>query len=294
MKSFLKFLAVVAVISFLSVALTPWLYDVLPWRFKFERIFNRLIMIGTITTVVFFVRIRADTLKRYGLWWDGKRSAIYLLQGFGLGFGALALLAAFKITLGLGSWTPAAYSAGFYFGKILVLLATGFLIGTIEEFFFRGFIFNTFKEKFRWNLPLCIVGTNLFYALVHFVSFKKPFIDSDPNWHDSLKLLWYPFLQLAYFQAYWHEAVGLFVFGILLNYIVLRTRSLYPAIALHAGCVFFIKLDGLLMQFTNQNVILFSSAKMYDGLMGWLVLGSMIGIAKIIFHKQEAERINAP
>lgn len=291
MKAFLKLLAVIAAIVFLSVVLTPWLYDVLPWRFKFERIFNRLIMIGTLISVVLFVRIRADTLKRYGLWWEGKRSGVYLWQGFSLGFGVLVLLAVLKITLGLGTWAPAAQPFGFYLGKVLMILATAFLIGLIEEFFFRGFVFNAFKTKFGWNLPLSILVTNLFYAIVHFVSFQKPFIGGDPNWHDSLKLVWYPFFQLAYFPSFWHEAVGLFIFGILLNAIVVRTGSLYPAIALHAGCVFFIKMDGLLMHFTNQNVIFYSSSKMYDGFLGWLALGAMLWSVSFVFHKREAERM---
>ena len=56
MKKFLKFIGVFGGILLLSAFLAPILYDFFQTfhPYKFERIFNRLVMIGTLVAAVFF------------------------------------------------------------------------------------------------------------------------------------------------------------------------------------------------------------------------------------------------
>ena len=67
----LSFLAVLA----LAVILSPLIYPHL--HFKFERIFNRIVMIGVLVCVAIFVRIRKETFSEYGLLW--KKESLRLL-----------------------------------------------------------------------------------------------------------------------------------------------------------------------------------------------------------------------
>ena len=151
-------------------------------------------------------------------------------------------------------------------------LGAGFLIAVIEEFFFRGFIYRSLSDNGRRRIFLAYLGTSAFYALVHFVSFEKPFVDATPDTLDALRLAAAPFMSLLKFQQYWPEALGLLLFGLVLNHASVTAGSLYPAIGLHAGCVFYVKSDELFLSFLNTNRLVFASGKFYDGLLGWIFM----------------------
>jgi membrane protease YdiL (CAAX protease family) len=285
MKSFLKFAGIFGGIILLSALLAPPLHDILPY--KFERIFNRLVMVFTLIAIVFFVRISPQTFAKYGLNWTPLSPKMIGL-GFGTGVLILCALTVLKIGAGVAYWNMDVLPASRWLYKFAVILPTAFLIGVIEEFFFRGFIYKFFRERVRWNAVTAVVVTSIFYSLIHFVSEKKPFIGPDPNFKDALTLATAPFLSLAEWQTYWRDAVGLFCFGLVLNRMAIRTASLYLSIGLHAGCVFFVKLDGLFVEFLNNHPFLWGSAKMYDGLIGWgflLLMGVFLEFALNRFCK---------
>ncbi len=269
MKSFLKFVLIVAVIVLLSAFLAPLLFKILP--FKFERIFNRLIMIGSLASIFIFVRFKMDWLKDYGLAWK-KDSLPFFGKAFLCAWGILVLLSATKVVLGVSGWQPRDFPFLTFATRIVTDLFAGLLIGVIEEFFFRGFVFRSFLNRFKWPVVPAVIAANIFYSVVHFVSVKKPPIGPNPDFFDSLKLVAAPFASLAEWQTLWPAAVGLFIFGLILNHVVIRTGSLYPAIGLHAGAVFFIKSDALLVDSIKGTTLLFGSAKAYDGMLGWAFL----------------------
>ena len=291
MKSFIKFIVIFGGILLLSAFLAPILYEFLPKLFqlfgwdkvyKFERIFNRLVMIGSLAGVIFFVRIKKETLIKYGLNWNNNNLGL-LSKSFGFGFLILVLLVLFEIVTGNAIWVSREISAWKWIERLGVSLFACFLIGVIEEFFFRGFIFQTFKNKFRWSVVISVIVTSVFYSLIHFVSAKKPFIGADPVFFDSLRLIAAPFKSFANFPEFWPAAVGLFIFGLILNDLVIRTGSLYPAIGLHAGCVFFIKIDGLFIHFFDYDPFIWGSKKMYDGMIGWVFLLMLWLVARKFF-----------
>lgn len=292
MKSFLRFVLILAGIALISAALAPVLHTFLPY--KFERIFNRIMMIGTLLAVGLFVRIRYETLQQYGLVWKNRISLSYFFTGFVTGVTALGLLAGLKILLGQAVWAPADLSLGALFLKMAGVFGAAILIGVIEEFFFRGFVFQSLKRYSFLKTAGSVGITSLFYSLLHFVSFKKIYIGSNPDFFDGLKLIVAPFLSIKHFALFWHEAFGLFVFGIVLNLIAIKSRSLYPAIGLHAGCVFFVKMDGTFLNDLTKNVYFFSSSKMYDGLLGWVFL---IGIGwvlhRLLRHADSSIKLNS-
>ncbi len=279
MKKILKFFGRLGAIFLLSAVLAPLLFPHLP--FKFERIFNRLVMIFTLTAVLLFVRVRREDLPRFGIAWDSRGPAQFL-TAFLFSTAVLSGLLLFFVQVRYAAWAPHSFSAAVWVGKFALALGTALLVGILEEFFFRGFIFQTvnglFKQDFRkapFSLPALGASallTNIFYSLLHFTSSNKPFIGPSPTFRDSLRLICAPFQSYGHWETLWPAALGLFLFGLVLTYLVLRSGTLYPAIGLHAGCIFFIKLEGSFADFTNTPALLLGSAKLYDGVIGWGVL----------------------
>ncbi len=275
MKNLFKSILVFGAILLVSAALSPLLHQFLPY--KFEKIFNRLVMIFSLTALVVFLKGRQVRLSEYGLNWHGQPAGKFILTGFLTGVLVLVIFSLVKVTAGQAVWIKPETGFIQWGCRLVGALGAAFLIAIIEECFFRGFIYQTLSRRGQRLISLACGITSLFYALVHFVSFEKPFVDSTPGFIDGLRLVAAPFLSLLQFGHYWPEALGLFIFGLVLNHAAVQSCSLYPSIGLHAGCVFYVKTDALFLAFKNGNRLLFSSAKFYDGLLGWFFL-SVIGI----------------
>jgi len=274
MKGFLKFIAAFAGILLLSAVLAPLFYDFFQMfhPYKFERIFNRIVMILSLVAVACFVRVKKETLTSYGVVWK-PQSFRLLGKGFMAGVLVLGLVGALKVLFGQAVFAPESLSWGGWIVKFSLALMTALLIGAMEEFFFRGFIFRSLMHLLKNRVFLSVILTTSFYAIIHFIGTKKIFVDSSPNFIDGLRLVGAPFLSLAQWPKFWPEAVGLFLFGLALNGAAYRSGSLYPAIGFHAGCVFFVRLDDAFLQFHTDRTWFWGSKVLYDGFMGWLFLG---------------------
>lgn len=283
MRAFLKFTAVFAAILLASAVLAPWLYTFLPY--KFERIFNRLVMIFSLAAMLIFLRGKKLRFQDYGLRWS-VHSRYLLLAGFLTGLAVLTVFSIVKVAAGQAAWAHPGWMS--IVARLTAALGSAFLIAVIEEFFFRGFIFKTFCN-WRWHLVLSVLVTSVFYSLVHFVSFEKPFVDSTPTVLDSLRLIAAPIASLFQFSRYWPEAVGLFLFGVVLNLTALRSGSLLASIGLHAGCVFYVKTDDLFLNFYEKNRLLYASGKFYDGILGWVFIVIIGFILWYLIRKQHKE-----
>ena len=67
---------------------------------------------------------------------------------------------------------------------------------------------------------------------------------------------------------------------------MLRAGSLYPAMGVHAGCVFFLKLDGKFVEFLhNDSVPFWGSTQIYDGMLGWVFLVLLGGVSILSVKK---------
>lgn len=282
MKSFLKFLAITFGILLLSSILAPILVDFLP--FKFEKIFNRLIMIFTLAAVAIFVRLDLKKVRDYGLRW-GNESLQQLWLGFGGGILLLVLVTLAKMSAKMAYWDVSDFSIGVWIYKYAIILLTAFFIGALEEFFFRGMVYKSLTENAKWRMFWAVFLTSLFYSLLHFVNVQKPYIGENPQFFDSLRLIAAPFRSFLNWQEYWRAAIGLFIFGIVLNLAAIQTRALWMSIGLHAGCVFFIKIDGSYVEILNDSPLIWGSGKMYDGLVGWIGLG-LLGIFLSLLNRK--------
>jgi membrane protease YdiL (CAAX protease family) len=295
MKGFLKFAVIFAGILLLAAFLAPILYDWLPKFlqifgvdkiYKFERIHNRIVMIASLIAVAIFVRVKKETLKQYGILWRPQSPGL-LAAGLLTGVLTLGAVSALRVFSGHAVWAPEALPWTGFAAKIAVALATGLLVGAMEEFFFRGFIFRSLMKVFRDGVFLSVLVTTAFYAVIHFIGMKKIFIGSDPGFVDGLRLIGAPFLSLAAWPKFWPQAVGLFLFGLALITAVYRSGSLYPAIGLHAGCVFFVRLDDLFIK-AGGKTLLWGSKIIYDGVVGWVFLILLAVFAWVLFKPKGA------
>jgi membrane protease YdiL (CAAX protease family) len=114
--------------------------------------------------------------------------------------------------------------------------ATAAAVPLIEEPYFRGALFGLLRKALSWRRALLFLS--IFFAVLHFIKPEPgtPRI-TDVHWYSGLSLVPKLFWQ---FGDPTRVALGwatLFIVGWILGYTVVRTRSLYMAIGLHAGWV---------------------------------------------------------
>ncbi|MCM8776471.1 MAG: CPBP family intramembrane metalloprotease [Candidatus Omnitrophica bacterium] len=290
MRTMIKLIAILLVILLLSAALAPAFYQLFDRQFKFEKVFKRLIMIFTLVATVLFVRVNPKELLSYGLTWK-KDSLKLILTAFAGGVLTLMLLTVVRVRMGAAVWSiDEPWSWGWTLRSV-GFLGAAFLIGVIEEFFFRGFIYVSLKDRLLWGWIPSLVATNLFYSFVHFTNYYKPFIGRDPTFFDSFRLVAVPFVTFWNWHPIFPEALGLFLFGILLTTLVIRSKSLYPAIGFHAGCVFFIKSDGFFVHPVNMQSLVFGTEKLVDGILAWIFLIVLIWLVRRTKTMQSSIRL---
>jgi membrane protease YdiL (CAAX protease family) len=270
---------VIIAILVLSTVLTPLVHAALnPW-FKFEKIFNRLVMLFALIAAACFVRVRHESWQGYGF--DFKQPVRRLAAyGFLMGF-----LMVFLITVYETAFGPRHLREPIFFSDILQRFLKGFAsgaaVGIAEEFFFRGFLFIQLEKK--WKTQAALILTSAFYSLSHFFDNGQIFIPSKPDLGDAVRLL------LGYLEPFalrpleiLPEFIGLFLFGILLSLAFLRTgRSLFVPIGIHAGSVFCIKFQNAFLRKGDETFSLWlGSAPHYDGLFEWLFL---LGICALLY-----------
>ena len=279
MSKMFKFFIVVIVIFILSVVLTPLVHGLFPFL-KFEKIFNRLVMIFAVLSAVLFVvapKVRKGghfleekTWHEYGFDFSVPWKKLFCC-GFLLGAATVSLMVLVEVKFGLvpnrGSITPLKIFFWFMRG-----IMSGVAVGIIEEFFFRGFVYRMFHRKF--NVWVSIILASVFYSLVHFLNNGQIFIPAHPTLGDAVMLL------LGYLEPFakrphdiLFEAIGLFLFGIILNLAFVYTRSLFFSIGIHAGVVFLIKFQHAFVGSAPEVYHPFyGNTPYYDGPFEWLVL----------------------
>lgn len=280
MKKLWKALVTMMVLIVLSAWLAPMVHGALP-MFKFEKVLNRFLMISAVIVCFSFVRIGRLFFVECGLIKHRNRVREWA-SGFGIALLVLALLLALEISLGALGWKD---DLNLTVRFILSIALTGVLVGAFEEFFFRGFAY----LKLRNRMPLwpALIVTNLIYSAAHFVKGGRPFIDSTPTWVDSFRVMGASFQNFVNWQANWPGFVGLFLFGMVLSFSFLRTKSLFAAMGLHAGAVFFLKLTSrLCVVDPAASSLIFGGKGFYSGFLGWAFIG-LIGVLVYLILSSE-------
>jgi membrane protease YdiL (CAAX protease family) len=270
------FLAVAAVVLVSSAVLAPLIARVLPY--PFPRVLTRVLMIEAILAVAVFVRFRREMFVRFGLAWL-PGSGRQLGTGFVAGLAGLILFGLVSVTVGNAVPAPRLVGWAGWGDRIAGGLVTSILVGGLEEFFFRGFVFTWFRDRHcRGRALPAAIAASVAYAVVHFLHPQESTISATPGVADSVRLILAPLQSLADWAPRWPAGVGLLLFGLVLNYCRIRTGALYQSIGLHAGCVAFLRVSDLFLEFGPTGGVLWSTKLVYDGAVCWLFL-LLIGLS---------------
>jgi len=263
-----------------SVYLTPVFHSFLP-MFKFEKIFNRLIMIFTIAAAAIFVLRQQRKNKKANAGRNFWREIGFdfsapwfrlFLYGFLCGSFAVAFIVLSEVVCG-PRYLRHPIEIQDIVERFFKGLLSGVIVGIIEEFFFRGFIFGYLKK--RLPIFLAILLASALYSMTHFFDNGQVFIPQNPSIGDAFRLL------VGYLEPFvnqWPEIfpqfMGLFIFGIILCFSFLRSKSLFLSIGLHAGVVFAIKFQHSFAREPLEGVVypFFGKSPDYDGSFEWATL----------------------
>jgi len=283
-KTVLGFLVGFILVMVLSAFLAPWLATFLP--FKFDRILRRCIMIGTLLLVARLIWARRkETWGRFGLAWNTERGRL-LIAGFLAGVVLIGGMSLLQWALGVRFFQLYESDLWHWIGLVFKGLGAGVLIGILEELFFRGFLFVTVKDF--WSTPVSLVVTNVIYAQTHFFPKEKVFIAGEPTFYDSFRIYAKMFPPPWETPERFLALLGLFFFGLILSFVFLRAGSLFPAMGIHAGAVFSLKLSRrFIPEMSDKMGILSGTKNLYDGIAGLAVLVALSLVAGWRFRFSE-------
>ena len=167
-------------------------------------------------------------------------------------------------------------------GQMMFLLASSLLaavaLGLAEETIFRGLLLRMFYTAMRpWS---AIIGSAFVFAALHF----KEIPDQVWSRGDTVDLstgievgVWTVLGPVHGFDPVMF--LNLFLTGIILSVVFLKTGSLWPCIGLHGGWVFYrLAYSRCINLGMNESNILLGSEKIVDGLAATVVLAVMAAI----------------
>ena len=248
----------------------------------FDNFGKRLAMLAILLTIVAILKFRG-LLDYNNVGWSVNKNQTrrrLLFYGFVVGIAMMLPVAGlFHLSeLRVFNLSPS-FAWDTFVVKLASLLLAAFAVSLIEETFFRGVLFEGFlKDK----APLsAILFTALFFALIHFARIKGSELPADAPWYygsvilaDSISAHWD--------GNYFSTALSLFLAGILLGIVRLKTANVWACIGIHSGWILTLKVDKKLSSFNKQSDWDFLVGP-YDFYNGWATAGWLTVIFLIYF-----------
>lgn len=168
---------------------------------------------------------------RFGFSWDGRGRG-QLSRWFAVGVGMFVVMAALQACFLDPGWSRPP-ELGWLTRAFAGAMATAAVVGYLEEAIFRGMVFRMFYTAMRpWA---AVILSALVFAAVHF---KGVSVDPEADWRwwTGLDVAWRSFLSVYFTFSFFHFT-NLFLAGLALNLLFLRTGGLMACVGLHAGWV---------------------------------------------------------
>jgi membrane protease YdiL (CAAX protease family) len=258
MRPFLSVLAVLALALLVAAVLAYpawWLVAQISVQ-PIHRVAHRVAMLAAFAGLIWWAR-RTGLASREVLGYGAPR-AKFLRQlgiGFGVGIALMIPWVATLFALDIRSIRPELHTS---IGKLVLQgLSSGFAVAFIEETFFRGILQGAVSRASGVVAGVLLPST--LYAAVHFLGGKIRVPDDQIQWSSGFDVLANLFTAYNQPLALTDSLAALFVLGILLALLRLRTGIIAGGAGLHAAGVFTIS---LLREATVYNP---------DGSWSWLV-----------------------
>lgn len=196
----------------------------------FQRYFARSVLISAFLLLPLVIRsiglgrLRNLGLSRNPLWWRD------IVAGFLLSVAVTAVLGFIAIHLGIYTW-----KGHLPWNLVAAVFLPALIVSVIEEFLFRGAILGLVRQTIS-TVPAMVLVSALF-SIIHFFRPVDGQI-SVVQWYSGFDLIGKLFGRFTDPLLVGGGFMTIFVLGLLLADSVVRTRSLWLSIGLHAGTVF--------------------------------------------------------
>lgn len=273
MRAFLIFLGVIlgALLIAGFLAYPAWLLVTTFMDAPIHRVMHRIAMLlGAIGLYLFLKRLHLANQETLGYAMPSRSFIGQMLLAFACG---LVLMSAFVVALfgldvrDLRSTLTADGLASIVSGAVVLGIARGFAVAFIEETFFRGALFSAIRRES--GVVAAVALPSLIYAAVHFLGGGLKIPADEVTYAHSLDLIPNLFEKLAAPHLHIDSFAALFVLGVLLSLIRLRTGAIAGSIGMHAAGVCVITVTHKL-SIVNQGSQLGGLVGSYDGILGWL------------------------
>jgi membrane protease YdiL (CAAX protease family) len=277
MRSFLLFVFLLAGALILAAAVTypAWLLVGTISVEPVHRVMNRVAMLlALIGLVVLTRRLGLSDRNSLGYGMPRPRFLRHMLIGWVAGIGLMSPL--ILLLLGLDVRESRASGAEPIVGLIFGALLTGITVAFIEETFFRGVLF-TAVARTSGTLA-AIIAPSALYASLHFLGGRLRVPAEEVSWEHGFLVLARLFERYAQPLELLDSFLALFMLGVLLSLVRLRTGAIAGCIGLHAAGVAAIAVLRKLTTVDEQAgyAVLVGS---YDGVIGWAALAWFVIIA---------------
>ena len=256
--------------------------------YNYGKIMRRIFMLIAVLLLIFSRKyVYLIPLIRSGLKLS-HRWKKELMLGLAIGTVSLLIYGAFTYFAGVQNMENNPRSNREFIAKPLIYLFEACLIGLFEETLFRGFILRGILKDL--SITLSVILGSLFYAILHFFSFKVLVnTGSQPlTGFSTLKQFFVPVI--SEFNLVLPYVIGLFIVGVILSWAYLHTKSLYLPIGLHAGWVFGVKLNSFFLDHNHEmSIWFFGDGHIVTGIFGWIFLIGVLFILKMIVVQNRSE-----
>lgn len=293
MPALIVFIAFIALALLAGAALAYPMHILLTNWFEldFERVASRgVLIVAIILFLAFFKIIGFRNWREIGYSSNQKDFWNDLIKGFGVGLLILspivAVLLVTKTRVLDLNWDASLNNIS---SLLIAALAAGLIIALLEETLFRGAMLTAIqRQSSKW---FAIIASSLVYALMHFLQPATHLDASTLNWSSGFIVLKSAFLPIFQPMQIIDSCLALFLAGMLLALIKIRTNKLAICIGIHMGWVFTIK---VFKRVTNSNIYSEYSFLVgsYDKVIGYLA-AICIAVAIIVYLKlQDRPEIN--
>jgi len=203
------------------------------WPIPFHRAMDRALLISAVAALgLFWSRIPLGQL------WPRNRDAwLQLLLGYFIA--AISIQAMLGANLALAGFTSAHLSEGNAWGRVLLALVAALIAPPLEETVFRGFVQRELVQGLGWRAGWILAAA--IFMLAHFLKIPVELDQQSVHLWSGVTALGAAFSQFGddlVRPENLGKAVNLFLIGLILGGIFLRSGTLWLNAGLHSGWIF--------------------------------------------------------